>query len=100
LEITSYLWQSERCAPVPEFCGAIEYQRKGKETATVATLHRFVRNEGDAWHHTLDVLGRYFERVLSEFPADPAELTVPRGGLVQLASEPRPSCGVMAVKRR
>ncbi|MFP3897837.1 MAG: maltose alpha-D-glucosyltransferase [Dehalococcoidia bacterium] len=45
--------------------GAIEYRpRKGK-TMTLATLQRFVPNEGDAWQYTLDTLNRYFQSVLA-----------------------------------
>ena len=42
----------------------LEFRHDG-ELRTAAILQGFVRNEGDAWEYTLDVLGRYFERVAS-----------------------------------
>jgi maltose alpha-D-glucosyltransferase/alpha-amylase len=47
---------------------------------TVAILHGFVQNEGDAWQYTLDYLGRYYERAVAksvevnEIPSDESNL--------------------------
>ena len=54
----------------PQVAGALEYQRGRGEPSTLAVLHGFVQNHGDAWHYSLDFLGRYFERALSEPDAD------------------------------
>ena len=37
--------------------GSLEY-RTSSEAMTVAVAQRFVHNEGDAWSHTVDLLGR------------------------------------------
>ena len=46
--------------------GALEYQSDGGEPATLAIVHRFVPNEGDSWQYTLDALGRFYERTVTE----------------------------------
>jgi len=61
LEIGSYLTQVgfSHIAPV---VGAIEFRRDlSIEPVTLAILHRYVANQGDAWHHTLKELGTYYE---------------------------------------
>jgi maltose alpha-D-glucosyltransferase / alpha-amylase len=56
-----------RVEHVPELLGTIDYQpSSGGEPRTLAMLHRFVPNEGDAWVHTLDELERYAERALTD----------------------------------
>jgi maltose alpha-D-glucosyltransferase/alpha-amylase len=53
----------------PELVGTIDYQpREAGAPRTVALLQRFVPNEGDAWTFTLDELGRYCERMLTDPP--------------------------------
>ena len=44
--------------------GAVEYQRGRAEPRTLAVLNRYIPNEGDAWHYTLDALGLYYESAL------------------------------------
>ena len=39
----------------------------------LAILESYVPNSGDAWSYTLDSIGRYFERILSEH-ASPEKL--------------------------
>jgi len=50
----------------PETAGALEYVRGRDRLATVAVLQAFVENEGDAWVHALDAVGRFLERALAE----------------------------------
>jgi maltose alpha-D-glucosyltransferase/alpha-amylase len=45
--------------------GTIEYRPTGGEPITVAALHAFVENHGDAWHYTLDSLSQFFEAALA-----------------------------------
>ena len=45
----------------PAVVGAVEYHREGAPARTLAVVHEFVPNEGDAWAYTLDRLGAYFE---------------------------------------
>lgn len=63
LEIGRYLTRKrfENLAPV---LGALEYRLPGEEPATIGVLQAYVRNQGDAWQHTLDNLSRFFEYVL------------------------------------
>jgi maltose alpha-D-glucosyltransferase / alpha-amylase len=63
LEIGSLLARY-RFPNVPPMAGAIEYRRANQAT-TLAILHGYVENEGDAWNYTLDSLVRYFERALT-----------------------------------
>lgn len=64
LEIGRFLTEHQfPCVPL--VAGAIEYQLEGEEPKTVAILQSFVKNEGDAWTYTLDVLRYYFETALA-----------------------------------
>lgn len=60
LEVGRFLTQHgfEHTAPV---VGSLEYREKGGARATLAILHKFVPNEGDAWSYTQDALGRFFQ---------------------------------------
>jgi maltose alpha-D-glucosyltransferase/alpha-amylase len=50
----------------PAVAGAIEYRTDPRtEPVTLAVLHTYVRNEGDAWTYTIDELSRYFDHVLT-----------------------------------
>jgi maltose alpha-D-glucosyltransferase/alpha-amylase len=61
LEIGRYL--SVRNFPyTPVTLGAVEFRSAGQEPSTMAILHEFVPNEGDAWQYTLDFLARFYER--------------------------------------
>jgi maltose alpha-D-glucosyltransferase/alpha-amylase len=66
LELGRYLADRARFPHTPRVAGALEYQRGGGEPATLAILHEFVPNEGDAWQYTLDALGRFSEEVVTE----------------------------------
>jgi maltose alpha-D-glucosyltransferase/alpha-amylase len=71
---------------IPPVAGSIEYQRSSGELASMAILQGFVPNQGDAWRHTLDVLGRYFERRLST-QAHVKSIPVPDKSILALAEE-------------
>ncbi len=72
-------------APV---AGALEYRRKQREPVTMAILHGFVPNQGDAWSYTLDVLDRYFEAALAQsVTVQPA---IPQKPLLALMAEELP----------
>jgi maltose alpha-D-glucosyltransferase / alpha-amylase len=55
---------------VPQVVGALEYRPKGTEPTTLAVLHEYVANEGDAWAYTTDRVTHFFEKSM----AGPAEL--------------------------
>ncbi len=56
---------------IPPVLGAVEYCRTGEEPITVAVLHGYVPNDGDAWTYTLDALGHFFERIPACHSAPP-----------------------------
>lgn len=63
LEVGRFL--TERGFPhIPPVAGALEYRKGRSEPMTLAILHRYVPNQGDAWEYTLDFLGHYFERAM------------------------------------
>jgi trehalose synthase-fused probable maltokinase len=60
LEITDFLTGSTAFRAAPRLGGAIEYQAEAEEPITLATLHEFVRNQGDEWAALQARLGEYF----------------------------------------
>ena len=49
----------------PPLLGTIEYHMSDSTSATIAVLHEYVSNEGDAYSWYRDALGRFFDDVLS-----------------------------------
>ncbi len=60
LEITDFLTRHTGFRAAPRLLGAIEYQVDGEEPTTVATLHEYIANDGDAWTAVQARLGEYF----------------------------------------
>jgi maltose alpha-D-glucosyltransferase/alpha-amylase len=65
LEIGRFLTERTTFQYISQLAGALEYFSGKGKIVTVATLHSFVPNEGDAWQYTLDFLNRYFKYVLA-----------------------------------
>jgi len=65
LEIGRFLTEREYYRNSPPVLGSLEYRSGNDETVTVAVLHGFVPNEGDAWSYTLDSFGRFLDLALS-----------------------------------
>ncbi|MGB0128703.1 MAG: maltose alpha-D-glucosyltransferase [Rhodocyclaceae bacterium] len=65
LEMGRFLTEASPFGHVVPLAGAIEYQRADGTRFTLALLQAYVENQGDAWHYTLDYLGRY----LTQLPA-------------------------------
>ena len=94
LEIGRFLTERTTFRHAPRVAGWLEV-RDGREALTLGILNVFVPNEGDAWTYTLDILGRYFERVMTaadrgdrgEQPAAP----VPEEPLLALAGQETPA---------
>jgi maltose alpha-D-glucosyltransferase/alpha-amylase len=64
VEIGAFLNEFEH---VPEVLGTLDVLPGGDgPPRTLAMIQRFVPNEGDAWSQTLDELGRFAERVVSD----------------------------------
>jgi len=83
LEIGRFLTEEVGFPHTPPVAGGIELRVAGEEPRTIAILHGFVPNEGDAWAYTQDALGRFAERVLAEGGTHPPPL--PPGSLLDSA---------------
>ncbi len=70
--------------------GALEYQRDHDDPTTVGILQCYVPNEGDAWRFTLDELGRYFEKALTQPPLEPHTSILPLRPPLELINEDIP----------
>jgi maltose alpha-D-glucosyltransferase/alpha-amylase len=66
LEIGRFLTERTSFTHMPPVAAALEYRRPRREAMTLAVVHGFVPNEGDAWRYTIDSLEQYFERVLAQ----------------------------------
>ncbi len=66
LELGLFLGERSPFTNTPAVAGSLEYSAEGGAPATLAIMHEYVPNEGDAWQYTLDALGRFYEQVLTE----------------------------------
>jgi len=64
LEIGRFLAERTTFDAVPRLAGAVEYRREGQESTTLAIIHGFVGNKGDAWKFTQDAIEEFHRRVL------------------------------------
>jgi maltose alpha-D-glucosyltransferase/alpha-amylase len=89
LEMGLFLNEETSFRNTPRIAGAIEYANDGSEPMTVAILQSYTPNSGDAWRYTLDVINRFFERVVSD-PEAVERLTkaTPLDPLLTLAEKP------------
>jgi trehalose synthase-fused probable maltokinase len=60
LELTDFLTRQAAFPGTPRLAGAVAYEADGAEPVTLAVLHEFVPNQGDAWTATLERLGEYY----------------------------------------
>jgi maltose alpha-D-glucosyltransferase/alpha-amylase len=89
LEMSRYLTERQHAEWSTPLLGYVEYRRHYTEPTTLAVLHRFVPNQGDAWQLTLDQLSRYFERVLSLSPERRRQPPPATGRLLNAAPDTR-----------
>ncbi|MDR4493025.1 MAG: maltose alpha-D-glucosyltransferase [Nitrospirales bacterium] len=75
LEISRFLTHAGFPHSAP-LAGSIEYQRDNGDLLTFGILQQFVKNEGDAWKYTLDVLGQYYEEALTH-PSQISRASIP-----------------------
>lgn len=87
LEIGRMLTERAHFEHTPPLAAWMEYHCGRDEPRTMAVVHAFVPNQGDAWTHALDELGRFFERALTN-KDHPVEL--PAGPLTDLVAEDGP----------
>ncbi|MCF8108088.1 MAG: maltose alpha-D-glucosyltransferase [Desulfohalobiaceae bacterium] len=89
LEVGRFLTEKTSFRNSPPVVGALEYRASRQEPATIAIIHRFMENQGDAWGYTLDYLDRYFERAIAKASETQEVLVVP-GGLFDFLHEEPP----------
>ncbi|HEX2868502.1 MAG TPA: maltose alpha-D-glucosyltransferase [Ignavibacteriales bacterium] len=65
-EMIRFLSEEKNFENVPPYAGSLEYQSSSSEPHVLALLQKFTPNQGDAWTVTLEAVGRYFERVISQ----------------------------------
>ena len=88
LEMGRFLTEKAAYSHVAPVAGALEYRRPQQEPITVAIVHGFVPNAGDAWRYTLDALDRYFEAALAQ--SETVQPAVPQKPLLALTEEEVP----------
>jgi maltose alpha-D-glucosyltransferase/alpha-amylase len=86
LEMTRFLTERGHFPHSPELAGWLEYSQHRAEPRTLAVLHGFVANQGDAWEFTRSELRRYFERAATR--SEPP--VAPRAPLLDLLGEEGP----------
>jgi maltose alpha-D-glucosyltransferase/alpha-amylase len=89
VELGRYL-AGQGYAHTPLMLGAIECRVPQQEPLTMAILHEFVPNQGDAWHYTLDFLARFYERALTTEMGE-SDTESSRHSLLSLAQTDLPS---------
>ncbi|HEY8901158.1 MAG TPA: maltose alpha-D-glucosyltransferase [Chthoniobacterales bacterium] len=72
VEVTRFLTERAGFPSVPPFAGAVAYEEPGKPPRMLCMTQALVQNQGDAWSLTLNVVGQYLERVLTEKPPLPS----------------------------
>jgi maltose alpha-D-glucosyltransferase/alpha-amylase len=88
-----FLTEKASFTHAPPVAGAVEYRRGealGDEPMTLAVLEGFVPNQGDAWHYSLDALGRYFQHALT-LPIKGSDLPLPHKPLLDLVEADIPA---------
>jgi maltose alpha-D-glucosyltransferase/alpha-amylase len=88
LEIGLFLTEKTTYRCSPRVAGGLEVRiTRGEEPLTLGILQELVPNEGDAWGFTLDALGRYFDRVRTDWgQGDHQMAPVPAEPLLDLAA--------------
>lgn len=89
LEISRFLTERAMFPYTAPWAGALEYRSRRGNARTVAILHGFAPNQGDAWRYTLDTLGRYCEAVLTQPPT--TQPTAPLTHVLELTEEETPA---------
>jgi maltose alpha-D-glucosyltransferase/alpha-amylase len=81
---------------VPPVAGYLEYRRQNGERFDLAIVTRFLPSAQDTWGYTLDMLGRYFDRIRT-VPAEKRGESAPKSSLLQLAAEDVPEAVVAQI---
>jgi len=89
LEIVRFLTEKAGFEHIPPYSGALEFvapKQPGQpepESIVIGLMQRYIRNQGDAWKQTLEIVGRFYERALSL--EDTPDMALLRHGLVATA---------------
>ncbi len=90
VEMARYLTEKRDFAHVARVAGAIEYHRTNEEPITVALLHTYVKNKGDAWGYALDAIGDYLDDALGQLESI-EEIAPPTDDPLELAEQAVPA---------
>ncbi|MFB6290515.1 MAG: maltose alpha-D-glucosyltransferase [Candidatus Bipolaricaulia bacterium] len=97
LEIGKFLTERE-FEFSPSVLSSLGYKPNRKSRgSTLAILHEFVPNEGDAWEYFRDHLSRYYERVLAESKKQRDSVTIPDESPLELTGVNPPEAFVEMV---
>ncbi|HSP33001.1 MAG TPA: maltose alpha-D-glucosyltransferase [Thermoanaerobaculia bacterium] len=89
LEMTRFLNEETEFQSTPRLAGSLEYRTGRGDVTTLAMLQSYTENSGDAWSYTLDSIGRYFERILSDAgSAEKLAKATPAESPLRLAGKP------------
>jgi maltose alpha-D-glucosyltransferase / alpha-amylase len=66
LEIVRFLSENTGFRNSPKYAGSIEYHGADDKIIVFGLLQEKVDNQGDAWNVTIDSVGRFYERVLTD----------------------------------
>jgi maltose alpha-D-glucosyltransferase/alpha-amylase len=91
-EVTKFLNEETSFRNTPRLAGTLEYREETSGTPiTAALLQGYTPNSGDAWSYTLDAIGRYYDKLLSDGDAGPRiGKAMPGGSLIALSHKPVP----------
>jgi maltose alpha-D-glucosyltransferase/alpha-amylase len=91
LEVNRFLNEETSFENVPRIAGALEYRAGNGDDMTMGVLQGYLENSGDAWVYTLDAIGRFFERVLSERGSvERIGKSIPSGSFCAIAQQELP----------
>jgi maltose alpha-D-glucosyltransferase/alpha-amylase len=65
VEISRFLTDKTLFSHAPPFQAVVELRKTGDQPYALALLHGFMKNHGNAWLLSLNLLAQYFERILS-----------------------------------
>jgi maltose alpha-D-glucosyltransferase/alpha-amylase len=92
IEITRFLNEETTFTHTPRVAGTLEYRDERTDTpTTIAIMQGFTPNSGDAWAYTLDSIGRYYDKLLSDPQAvDRITKAMPHDNVFALWQKPLP----------
>ena len=65
VEVTRHLTERAKFEHTPPYYGHLEWVSSDGRPIVLGLLQGYVKNQGDAWQYTLELMGRFYERVLS-----------------------------------